>query len=83
MGNIDGIDQDAKDTIKILGLDINKLSDMRRSAVSPFLSNEIDDNEFQLFVVGYLAQDQDGKRNAFCSMIEFLFKDFVPPKSTT
>lgn len=77
MGVIDGVDQDTKNTIKILGLDIYKLTDMRNDAVSPFLSNEIEQDEFQSFVAGYLTPDKDGKRNAFCSMIEFLFKDFV------
>jgi hypothetical protein len=77
MGNIDGVDTDTTDTIKILGLDIDKLTDMRRDAVSPFLSSEIDNNEFQHFVLGYITNVQDGKRNAFCSMIEYLFKNFV------
>jgi uncharacterized protein (TIGR02646 family) len=77
MGVIDGVDQVTKDTIRILGLDIDKLTDMRNDAVSPFLSDEIDLDQFQSFIAGYITPDEDGKRNAFCSMIEFLFKDFV------
>lgn len=77
VGSIDGIDRNAKDTIKILGLDINKLTDMRKDVVTPFLSDEIDDNEFRNFIKGYLAYTPDGKRNPFCSMIEFIFKDFL------
>jgi uncharacterized protein (TIGR02646 family) len=77
IGEIDGVDQTSKDTIVILGLDIDKLTDMRKDAVAPFLSNEIDHNEFQSFVAGYTTPDHEGKRNAFCSMIEYLFKDFL------
>ena len=74
MGEIDGVDQDTKETIQFLGLNIDKLTDMRADAVSPFLSDEIEQDEFQSFVAGYIIPDHNDKRNAFCSMIEFLFK---------
>jgi uncharacterized protein (TIGR02646 family) len=77
LGEIDGVDKDAKDTIKILGLDIDKLTDMRKVAVEPFLSEEIDQDEFQSFIAGYITLNKNGNRNAFCSMIEFLFKGFL------
>lgn len=75
-GEINGIDEDSKNTIKKLGLDIDKLKDMRKEAIEPFLSDEIEQAEFQLFVTGYVTPD-GVKRNPFCSMIEFIFKDFI------
>jgi uncharacterized protein (TIGR02646 family) len=77
MGEINGVDQDSQDTIAILGLNIYKLIDMRKDVIAPFLSDEIENSEFQSFVTGYISPDPDGKRNAFCSMIEYLFKDLV------
>lgn len=73
-GEINGEDHDANDTIEILGLNINNLIDMRKKAMSPFISDELDDDELQKFVLGYITDTPNGKRNAFCSMIEYLFK---------
>lgn len=72
-GEIDGVDQDTKDTIKNLGLNIDKLNAMRKEALSPFLSDDIDTDELKTFVAGYVSLSHNGKRNAFCSMIEYLF----------
>lgn len=77
MGIIDGVDQDAKDTIETLGLNIEKLTNMRKDAVAPFVTDDIDNSEFQAFVKGYITTSTQCKRNAFCSMIEYLFKDIV------
>ena len=76
-GEIEGINQDSNDTIKILGLNLDKLTNMRREAVVPFLTDELEQDEFESFVKGYITPTQDGRRNAFCSMIEFLFNDIV------
>ncbi len=75
IGEIDGIDEDAKNTILVLGLNITKLISMRKAAVSPFLSEELDNDEFISFVNGYLSANTNGRRNAFSSMIEFLFQN--------
>ena len=73
-GEIAGGDQDSNDIIKILGLNIKKLIDMRKKAYEPFLTDDMTPDEFQKFVRGYITITADGKRNAFCSMIEFLFQ---------
>lgn len=76
-GEINGEDHDANDTIEILGLNIKKLISMRKDAISPFLSGELDDDELKEFVLGYITCTPNGKRNAFCSMIEYIFQDIV------
>lgn len=73
MGEILGVNEEANRTIHILGLDIEKLVRMREFAASPFISEELDDDEFISFVEGYVTPNQDGSLNPFCSMIEFLF----------
>lgn len=77
LGEVDGVDHDSIETIQILGLNINKLINMRKKAVEPFLTDDIDNNEFKSFVMGYITPAVQGERNPFCSMIEFLFKDIV------
>lgn len=75
-GEINGVDAFSDKTIEVLGLNIGKLIDMRKNALVAFLTDDIDNDEFSLFVKEYLTPT-DGRRNAFSSMIEFLFKDIL------
>ncbi|MCG9873741.1 MAG: TIGR02646 family protein [Leptospiraceae bacterium] len=76
-GEIKGVNQNAENTIKILGLNIAKLVTLRKEAVSPFLSEELNDDEFREFVKGYIILHNEGRRNPFCSMIEYIFKEYL------
>ncbi len=64
---------DAKTTIEKLGLDIGKLNALRESVIEPFLDDTLSDEEFTLFVDGYLQLDSNGKYNQFPTTIEYLF----------
>ncbi len=72
-GEIDGIDQASKETIKILGLNIPKLVDMRNKVAEVFLTDDVNQEELQTFVASYITPDKESRRNPFCSMIEHLF----------
>ncbi len=68
-----GNDLAAKTSIEKLGLDINKLNNLRKLAIDPFLDTVLSDEEFNLFVDGYLRLDSNGKYNPFPTTIEYLF----------
>ncbi len=68
-----GNDLAAKTSIEKLGLDINKLNNLRKLAIDPFLDTVLSDEEFNLFVDGYLRLDSNGKYNPFPATIEYLF----------
>jgi uncharacterized protein (TIGR02646 family) len=55
----DPADQNADLTIKTLGLNIRKLDDLRKNAITPFLDAVLSDDEFREFVAGYLELNQD------------------------
>jgi len=70
-------DPSAKMTIEKLGLDINKLNNLRKLAIDPFLDDTLNEQEFKLFVEGYLQLDSEGKYNPFPTTIEHLFLGFI------
>ncbi len=74
-GTIFAIDDDmaAKTTIKKLGLDIGKLNALRESVIEPFLDGALTDEEFKLFVDGYLKIDSHGRYSEFQTTIKHLF----------
>lgn len=63
----------AKTTIEKLGLGIGKLNSMRKSAIEPFLDDDLSEDELKDFVAGYLQLDSYGKYNQFPTTIEYLF----------
>lgn len=67
----------AKTTIEKLGLDINKLNNLRKLAIEPFLDDGLSKEEFKQFVEGYLQMDSNGKFNPFPSTIEYLFLELI------
>jgi uncharacterized protein (TIGR02646 family) len=67
----------AKTTIKRLGLDINKLNNLRKLAIDPFLDDELNEQEFKQFVEGYLQQGSDGRYNPFPTTIAYLFRNLI------
>jgi len=78
-GTIYPIDENeaAKITIRKLGLDIRKLNALRESAIKPFLDDTLSDEEFRLFVEGYLRLSSDGKYNPFPTTIEHIFLGLI------
>ena len=78
-GTIYPIENDlaAKTSIEKLGLDIGKLNALRESAIEPFLDNALNEQEFKLFVEGYLQLDSEGKYNPFPTTIEHLFLGLI------
>jgi len=73
-GEIHGTTEDAEGVVKILGLNIKKLIDMRAEAISPFLDEKLDEEDFLLFVVGYLKLSDSGRLSPFHSMIKHIFQ---------
>lgn len=71
-GYIEGIDKDSRDTIEILNLSIDKLNNLRNSAIEPFLSKELSIEEVQTFVNSYLRKT-NGQYNEFYTTIQHLF----------
>lgn len=66
-------DGPARITIEKLGLDIRKLSDLRKNAIDPFVDIEFSEHEFRQFVDGYLQQNHEGMFGEFCTTIRHLF----------
>ncbi len=76
-GHILGICDDAKRTIEILQLDIEKLRDLRKNAIEPFIIDPetldpISPEESKKFAEAYL-QIVDGCYNEFYTTIKYLF----------
>ena len=70
-GTIEATDEDSEETIKYLKLDIDKLNELRKNAIEPFIF-DISDEEAKIFVKEYLKQ-KDGKYNEFYTTIKYLF----------
>jgi len=67
----------AQKTIDVLQLDIPKLRALRGSAIAPFLTLDLTDEELRLFVKGYLAKDASGQYGEFWTTIRALFGGLV------
>ncbi len=70
-------DQAAYDTITKLGLDIQKLNDLRAKAIEPFLDDILSSKKVQAFVTGYLTKDTLGRFGEFWTTIRYLFGGIV------
>jgi len=64
-------------TIKKLQLDIDKLVDLRKKAIEPFIDENLNDDDLRNFINGYLAEKEDnsGKYNEFFTTIKYLFEN--------
>lgn len=76
-GQIQHTDEDSKQTIKYLQLDIDKLNDLRRNAIEPFLIDpitldEISKEDAKLFAQNYLQKNNDQYKE-FYTTIKYLF----------
>ncbi len=62
-------------TIDRLQLDIDKLVDLRKKAIEPFIDEDLTEVELKDFVDGYLIEKErnDGKYNEFYTTIKCLF----------
>ncbi|MCD6534100.1 MAG: TIGR02646 family protein [Deltaproteobacteria bacterium] len=67
----------ARETIKILGLDMPKLNDARKKAIEPFLDEDLDIDDIARFVSGYLEKDTQGKFSEFWTTINCLFGELA------
>lgn len=70
-GNED--DKAAFTTMKNLGLDIPKLTDLRAKAIEPFLEADLTSDELKAFVTGYLQMTEEGMFGEFYTTILYLF----------
>lgn len=76
-GQIQHTDEDSRLTIEYLKLDIDKLNDLRRNAIEPFIIDpetfeKISQEEAKIFAEEYL-QKNNGKYNEFYTTIKYLF----------
>lgn len=76
-GQIQHTDEDSRQTIEYLKLDIDKLNDLRRNAIEPFLIDpitldEISKEEAKVFADKYLEQN-NCHYNEFYTTIKYLF----------
>ena len=73
----DKSDKAAVATIKRLGLGISKVNAMRSMAIEPFLSEDLDAEDLNNFVIGYLKRDNQGMFGEFWTTVNFLFGDYT------
>ena len=66
-------DAAAEKTISKLGLGIPKLNRLRAKAIDPFLDEALTEEELNLFVIGYLEPDLEGRFSEFWTTIRQLF----------
>lgn len=67
-------DEEAKETISKLQLDIPKLNSLRKGAIEPFSEGGLSLEELQSFVSGYLSKDDKGQFGEFWTTIRYLFE---------
>ncbi|MEA1907846.1 MAG: retron system putative HNH endonuclease [Euryarchaeota archaeon] len=70
----------ARMTIEKLGLDINKLNDLRKKAIEPFLDENLNEQEFSQFVSGYLRKNTGEMFGEFWTTINYVFAQNVQNK---
>ena len=66
-------DDAARMTIEKLGLNINKLSAIRKKAIEPFLDENLSEREFSQFVSGYLRKNTGKMFGEFWTTIDYIF----------
>ncbi|WP_242034639.1 hypothetical protein [Microcystis flos-aquae] len=64
-------------TIEKLGLNLNKIQELRKAAIEPFLDEEIDNAQLKVFVNRYLCLDDQQKYYPFWTTIKYLFSDLI------
>jgi uncharacterized protein (TIGR02646 family) len=75
--SVESGDDGAKKSIKMLGLGIPKLNDMRKKAIEPFIEETLDEQELKHFVTGYLDKDSQGVFGEFYMAIKCLFGEYT------
>lgn len=71
--SVDPNNEAAKTTIMKLGLDIDKLCDLRKNAIAPFLDESLSDKDFFNFVTGFLQRNVSGCFPEFFTTIQYIF----------
>jgi len=72
-------DKAAATTIAKLQLNCPNIQTKRKSALKPFLSSTLTQDEITIFVNAYLAKNADGSYNRFYTMIKYLFSKYLSP----
>jgi uncharacterized protein (TIGR02646 family) len=75
------VDLVARETIRILGLDIQKLNAMRKAVIDQFLDDTLTQEEVDQLVSAHLAKDNEGKYGEFWTTVNHLFSP-VPLRTT-
>jgi len=70
-------DRGAAETIKRLGLSIERLNGMRKGVIEPFLEPDLSAEEITRFVAGYLEPAEDGTLAPFPTTIRHLFGEGI------
>lgn len=82
-GNIDGIDQDAKATIKVLGLDCSTLNTDRKAAIQPYINEYqgkvVSRNILETLITKLEQKNDDGRFFPFCFVSIYYIKNFLLP----
>ncbi|AKE64340.1 hypothetical protein MYAER_1992 [Microcystis aeruginosa NIES-2549] len=60
-----------------MGLNLNKIKELRHKAIELFLDEEIDNAQLKVFVNGYLCLDDQQRYNPFWTTIKYLFSDLI------
>jgi uncharacterized protein (TIGR02646 family) len=70
-------DNQSVETINRLQLNIDKLQNLRKAAIEPFLDEELSQEDLELFVQEYLVEKDNngGHYNEFYTTIKYLFGD--------
>ncbi len=79
-GQIEGNDQAAKETIKKLGLDIDKLRALRREAIHaaiPDAKASFNPPAIRKMIARYEKKDNNGQYAPFCTAIVYVLKKFL------
>ena len=64
------------------GLNINKLSALRKKAIEPFLDENLSEREFSQFVSGYLRKNTSKMFGEFWTTIDYIFVQKVQNKES-
>jgi len=79
-GRIEAMNSDddaAHQTIRHIGLSINKLEALRKQAIAPFIEEDLSAEEMRSFVAGYLKPETNGYFCEFYTTIRQLFGEYL------
>lgn len=82
-GNIDGVDQDAKETIKVLGLDCSTLNTDRKAAIQPYIDKyrgkTVSKDVLEAKIAELEQKNNEGRFIPFCFVSIYYIKNYLLP----